>query len=179
MSIYENDLKQLLKAIAFSARKHRDQRRKDIVASPYINHPISLADILCNEGHVTDTEVICSAILHDTVEDTDTTIEELEQEFGTTISGIVSEVTDDKNLDKAERKQRQIDHSANISNQAKLVKLADKISNLRDVSDSPPENWSLERKQAYFDWANLVIDQLRGVHTPLENIFDHEYARRP
>jgi guanosine-3',5'-bis(diphosphate) 3'-pyrophosphohydrolase len=70
MSINEADLKTLLKALAFAAHKHKDQRRKDIDASPYINHPISLADILCNEGHITDIETICGALLHDTVEDT-------------------------------------------------------------------------------------------------------------
>jgi (p)ppGpp synthase/HD superfamily hydrolase len=100
----ESDLKMLLKALAFAAHKHSDQRRKDVESSPYINHPISLASILCNEGHVTDTEVICAALLHDTVEDTDTTAEELEQEFSPAIRHIVMDVTDDKTLGKAERK---------------------------------------------------------------------------
>ena len=179
MTISENDLKQLLKAMAFAAHKHKDQRRKDVEGSPYINHPISLANILCNEGHVTETDVICAALLHDTVEDTDTTCSELELEFGTVISQIVMEVTDDKTLEKSERKQRQIEHAAVISDEAKLVKLADKISNLRDISDSPPKDWNLERRQGYFDWAKAVIDQLRGVHSPLEKIFDQEYLRRP
>ena len=106
MSISEEDLKRLLKALGFAAHKHRDQRRKDVESSPYINHPIALANILCNEGHVTDTNVICAALLHDTVEDTDTTPEELEREFGGEIRGIVMDVTDDKTLEKSERKQR-------------------------------------------------------------------------
>jgi (p)ppGpp synthase/HD superfamily hydrolase len=116
----ESDLKMLLKALAFAAHKHSDQRRKDVESSPYINHPISLASILCNEGHVTDTEVICAALLHDTVEDTDTTAEELEQEFSPAIRHIVMDVTDDKTLGKAERKQRQVDHAAHICDRVML-----------------------------------------------------------
>ena len=179
MSIDEADLKILLKALAFAAHKHKDQRRKDVGASPYINHPISLADILCNEAHVTDVETICSALLHDTVEDTETTDTELEQVFGKPIRDIVMDVSDDKNLPKAARKQAQIDHAANISDKAKLVKLADKIANLRDVVDNAPADWSLERRQDYFDWARAVIDQVRGVHPGLEALFDEVYAQRP
>ena len=179
MSISESDLKLLLKALAFAAHKHKDQRRKDVDSSPYINHPISLASILCTEGHVTDIDVICAALLHDTVEDTDTTAAELEEEFGPAIRDIVMDVTDDKRLEKAERKRLQIEHAAHISDQAKLVKLADKISNLRDVVENPPPAWSLERSQVYFDWAKEVIDQLRSTHEPLEAIFDRAYANRP
>jgi len=179
MSIEEDDLKLLLKALQFSALKHRNQRRLDVDASPYINHPISLASILCNEAHVTDVEVICGALLHDTVEDTETTPEELEQEFGVVIKNIVMDVTDDKSLRKHERKQAQIDHAAHISDKAKLVKLADKISNLRDVSVNPPPDWSLQRRQEYFDWAKRVIDQLRGVSPRLERIFDEIYSDKP
>ena len=175
----EQDLKLLLKALTFAAYKHKDQRRKDVEASPYINHPISLANIICNEGHVVDIDVICGALLHDTVEDTQTTPDELEAEFGRAIRDIVMEVTDDKNLSKEERKRLQIEHAAHSSDKAKLVKLADKISNLRDILDNPPPDWSLERRQAYFDWANAVIDQLRGVHSQLEAIFDEAYSKRP
>ena len=175
----ENDLKLLLKALAFAAARHKDQRRKDVDASPYINHPVSLANVLCNEGHVTDIDVICAALLHDTVEDTDTTPEELEAEFGKTIGDIVMEVTDDKSLPKQQRKQAQIEHAAGISDKAKLVKLADKIANLRDVADSPPPDWSLERRQEYFDWAKAVIDRVRGVDEKLEAVFDSAHSKRP
>ena len=179
MSISDEDLKQLLKALAFAAHKHRDQRRKDVEASPYINHPSSLANILSNEGHITDISVICAALLHDTVEDTDTTPEELEREFGEEIRKIVMDVTDDKTLEKAARKQYQIEHAAHACDQAKRVKLADKISNLRDVADNPPADWDLQRRQEYFDWAKAVIDELRGAHGPLEALFDAAYAARP
>jgi guanosine-3',5'-bis(diphosphate) 3'-pyrophosphohydrolase len=179
MPIQEDDLKILLKALAFAAHKHKDQRRRDVDASPYINHPISLADILCNEAHITDIETICSALLHDTIEDTETTAEELEHTFGKAIRDIVMDVTDDKNLSKASRKQAQIDHAAHISDKAKLVKLADKISNLRDVLNNAPADWDLERRQEYFDWARRVIDQLRGTHPELEALFDEIYTKRP
>jgi len=179
MSINEADLELLLKALAFAAHKHKDQRRRDVDASPYINHPISLADILCNEAKVTDIETICGALLHDTVEDTETTLEELENVFGKAIRDIVMDVTDDGNLTKAARKQAQIDHAAHISDKAKLVKLADKISNLRDVLNNAPADWSLERRQAYFDWALEVINQIRGAHPGLEAMFDEIYTKRP
>ena len=179
MDINEDDLKLLLKALAFAAHKHRDQRRKDVEASPYINHPIALGNILCNEGHVTDTEVICAALLHDTVEDTDTTAEDLEREFGGNIRDIVMAVTDDKSLPAQERKRLQIEHAAHSSDQAKLVKLADKISNIRDIASSPPPSWDLQRRQRYFDWAKQVVDRLRGVHPVLETAFDEAYRQRP
>lgn len=179
MAIEENDLKLILKALEFSARKHKNQRRKDVEASPYINHPISLANILCNEAHVTDVNVICGALLHDTIEDTETEPEELQDEFGVEIKDIVMDVTDDTSLHRHQRKQAQIDHAPHISREAKLVKLADKISNLRDVSSNPPPSWSLDRRQQYFEWANKVIDQLRGTDAQLESIFDAAYAQKP
>ena len=176
----DNDIKLLIKALALATDKHRNQKRKNIAKSPYIHHPISLADILCNEANVTDTNVICGALLHDTVEDTETTDEELTREFGQEICDIVMDVTDDKTIeDKQKRKQLQIEHAAHISEPAKLVKLADKISNLRDVANDPPADWDLERRRQYFDWAKRVIDQLRGVHPDLELLFDQAYSLRP
>ncbi|MCU7918572.1 MAG: HD domain-containing protein [Candidatus Thiodiazotropha sp. (ex Epidulcina cf. delphinae)] len=172
-------LQQLMRTLAFAARKHRDQRRKDIEASPYINHPITLADILVNEGGVTDRETLIAALLHDTIEDTDTTAEEIASEFGLVIAGLVMEVSDDSSLSKLERKELQIRHAPDLSHKARLVKLADKIANLRDIDQSPPADWSLQRKQAYFDWAKAVIDGLRGTHEGLEAIFDAAYRKRP
>src|SRR5438094_2892560 len=157
----------ILEALQFAAHKHRDQRRKDHVASPYINHPIALANVLWHEGGVHDATVICAALLHDTIEDTETTAEELKEHFGLRITRVVLEVTDDKLLRKAERKRRQIEHAPHLSRAAKLVKLADKISNLRDVAASPPPTWPLRRRRAYFDWAKKVVDGLRGVHPRL------------
>lgn len=169
----------VLKAMAFAARKHRHQRRKDQEASPYINHPIDLADILANEAQITDEWVLAAAILHDTVEDTGTTPEELTQEFGPEISGIVDEVTDDKTLSREERKRLQIEHAPGASFRAQQIKLADKIANLRDLTRSPPVDWTIERKRAYFDWSKRVVDGIRGLHAPLEALFDEAYQHRP
>jgi guanosine-3',5'-bis(diphosphate) 3'-pyrophosphohydrolase len=175
----EKGLALLLKALAFAAHKHRDQRRKDAEASPYINHPIALAEVLAGEGGVTDIEVLAAALLHDTIEDTATTAGELRENFGERIAAMVAEVTDDTELPKAERKRLQIEHAAGISHGAKLVKLADKICNLRDVAERPPAKWDLERRREYFDWARQVIDGLRGAHATLEAAFDAAYARKP
>ena len=173
------DLPLVLQALAFAADKHRDQRRKDAAASPYINHPIALANVLVREGEVTDPAVLAAALLHDTVEDTQTTPAELKTAFGPAVAAIVEEVTDDKSLPKAERKRLQIEHAATMSREAKLVKLADKICNLRDMADHPPAKWDLVRRREYFEWAKAVIDGLRGVHPRLEALFDAAYARRP
>lgn len=175
----KTELALLLRALAFAAHKHRDQRRKDAEASPYINHPIALADVLVNEGGVTDTEVLAAALLHDTLEDTATTHEELVNAFGSRVARIVAEVTDDKALAPAERKRRQVEHAPHLSAEAKLVKLADKICNLRDAADRPPAKWDLARRQDYFDWARQVIAGVRGVHARLEAAFDAAYLQRP
>jgi guanosine-3',5'-bis(diphosphate) 3'-pyrophosphohydrolase len=178
INLQMNDIALLLRATAFAADKHRDQRRKDTNATPYINHPIALANVLAQAG-IGNATVLAAALLHDTIEDTDTTVEELMGAFGVQIAGIVLEVTDDKSLSKAERKRLQIEHASQLSAPAKLVKLADKISNLRDLSDRPPRDWSVERKREYFDWARQVVEGLRGSHAGLERSFDTEYARRP
>jgi len=161
----------LFKALAFSAKKHSKQTRKDIDKSPYINHPIALANILAQRW-VIDENVLCAAILHDTIEDTKTTADELRKHFGEKITSIVLEVSDDKSLEKEVRKQLQIDHAASLSKEAKLVKLADKIANITDIINTPPVNWSKERKQEYFAWAKAVVDNLRGAHQGLEKEFD-------
>ena len=172
-------MNRIISAISFAADKHRNQRRKDIEASPYINHPIALANILANEASIEDEKVLVAAILHDTIEDTETTAAELADLFGDDVTAIVLEVSDDKSLPKAERKRLQVEHAPTISRRAKLVKLADKIANLRDIAASPPADWPLQRQQEYFDWAKAVVDGLRGIHQTMERIFDESYKRRP
>jgi guanosine-3',5'-bis(diphosphate) 3'-pyrophosphohydrolase len=174
-----DDVARLIKAADFAAFKHRRQRRKDAEASPYINHPLALARVLKLEAGVGEVDVLVAAILHDTVEDTETTVEELEREFGHTVAAIVAEVTDDKSLPKPDRKRLQVEHAPHISHPAKLVKLADKICNLRDVLEAPPSHWPMERRRAYFEWAKAVIDGLRGVHPGLEHLFDDAYRLKP
>jgi len=178
-TVVRSDVQRLLQAISFAAEKHRDQRRKDKDASPYINHPIALASLLSTVGGVEDIVVLQAAILHDTVEDTDTSYEELVAHFGRTVADVVMEVTDDKNLEKAQRKALQIERAPRASLAAALVKLADKTCNLRDVASSPPDRWTLERRREYFDWARRVVDGLPQVNAALLAAFNAAFAQKP
>jgi guanosine-3',5'-bis(diphosphate) 3'-pyrophosphohydrolase len=167
----------LLKAIAFAAHKHSRQRRKDAAASPYINHPIAVATVLASEGEVSDEAILLAAALHDTVEDTQTTFEELEEHFGLEVAGLVRELTDDKSLEKGERKRLQIEHARESSIRAKQLKIADKICNIRDITVSPPANWSLERRSDYLGWSEKVVAGCRHVNTKLDQVFDQAIKR--
>ena len=161
----------ILKAVHFASQKHRDQRRKDKDTSPYINHPISVAKIISEIGKVEDPEVLAAALLHDTIEDTKTTPKELIDNFGERVCSLVQEVTDDKTLPRLQRKQRQIDHAKEISGDAAIIKLGDKIANVTDITNTPPTDWDSNRQLEYFDWAEKVINNCPKVNTSLENHF--------
>jgi guanosine-3',5'-bis(diphosphate) 3'-pyrophosphohydrolase len=167
-----SDLARVLAAASFAASRHRNQRRKGADGSPYVNHPIDVAHELAATGGVEDVDVLLAALLHDTVEDTDTRPEELEERFGAVVRRLVEEVSDDKSLPKAERKRLQIEHAASLSPGAKLIKLADKICNVREVTLDPPHDWSTGRRRAYLDWAEAVVASLRGTNEALERAFD-------
>jgi len=167
-----DDITLLLAALKFAAKKHRDQRRKDQGATPYINHPIQVAETLWFQGNVRDMITIVGALLHDTLEDTNATAEEIRQQFGEQVLALVQEVTDDKSLPKLERKRLQIEHAPHQSARAKQVKLADKICNVTDIINSPPHNWSLKRCQEYIDWSKQVVAGLRGINPALEACYD-------
>ena len=169
----------LLDAIAFAAEKHRNQRRKDAEASPYINHPLQVAHALASEGGVSDLKTLIAAVLHDTVEDTKTTFEELVERFGKKVTHVVKEVTDEKLLPKVQRKREQVERAPQLSKRAALVRLADKTCNLRDIATHPPKDWPLKRKQAYFDWAKDVVDGLPPVNRKLRKSFDAALTLRP
>ncbi|PIE33296.1 phosphohydrolase [candidate division KSB3 bacterium] len=165
-------MSRLLKAISFAAYKHRDQRRKCEMAVPYINHLLAVAETLWERGKVRDIDTVLAGLLHDTLEDTTTSPQELEDLFGEKVRSIVEEVTDDKRLPKSERKRLQIERAGKASLAARHVKLADKICNLRDLIQAPPVGWSRQRLQDYTDWAKQVIDGLRGSNEELEHCFD-------
>jgi guanosine-3',5'-bis(diphosphate) 3'-pyrophosphohydrolase len=173
------DLQRLLDAVLFAAERHKNQRRKDHEASPYINHPLSLARLLAVDGGISDVQVLMAAVLHDTIEDTKTTAEELRAKFGDRVTEIVLEVTDDKSLPKHRRKELQVEHAHLKSSEAALVKLADKTCNLRDMASAPPADWSLDRRREYFDWARQVVDGLPSVSTAMRAAFDLAYEARP
>jgi (p)ppGpp synthase/HD superfamily hydrolase len=124
----------LLKAVQFAAGKHQAHRRKDVAASPYINHPIGVAHLLADIGGVTDLDTLVAAVLHDTIEDTETTPGELEEQFGRAVRELVEEVTDDKTLEKAVRKQMQIEHAPHLSPGAKAIKLSKRFARALVIS---------------------------------------------
>lgn len=167
-----SELGLLLKAATFSAIRHRDQRRKGVDASPYINHPLDVAHILANVAGVTDVEILVAAVLHDTIEDTRTSAEEIETAFGRKVRVLVEEVTDDKSLPKPDRKRLQIEHAPHLSPGAKLIKIADKISNILDVVKQPPVDWPLARRREYLDWTKQVVQGCRGLNKALEDHYD-------
>ena len=162
----------LMEATMFAADKHRGQKRKDAQGTPYINHPIMVVNLMANVGGITDIEALQAGMLHDTVEDTDTSPEEIETRFGYAVRSLVMEVTDDKMLEKQERKRIQIEKAPRLSPRAKVIKLADKIANLTDLIASPPAHWPLERLQQYVVWSNKVIAGCRGHNERLEEIYD-------
>jgi (p)ppGpp synthase/HD superfamily hydrolase len=150
----------LIDALHFAAQRHRDQRRKDTAASPYVNHLIEVLHLLWQQGDIRDEAILAAGLLHDTVEDTETSPEELAERFGTEVRDLVLEVTDDKALPKAERKRLQIEHASHKSPEAACVKLADKSANVYDITHTPPSDWSQERLLAYLDWAEAVVANL-------------------
>lgn len=166
----------LMEATLFAADKHRGQRRKDADGTPYINHPIMVVNLMAKVGEISDIETLQAGMLHDTVEDTDTSPEELEAKFGYAVRSLVLEVSDDRSLEKQERKRRQVEKAPRLSSRAKIIKLADKIANLTDILVSPPVHWTLERRQQYVAWSNQVIAGCRGHNARLEAIYDARVA---
>lgn len=172
-----DNLDLVLRATVFAAEKHRGQRRKGGERAPYIFHPLAVARALVEEGGVTDAEVIAAGLLHDTIEDTPTVHDDLAEAFGERVAGLVAEVTDDKRLPKERRKELQVLQSPHLSPDAKLVKLADKLCNLRELVASPPAHWSAERKRDYFEWSMKVVAGVRGVNPALERSFDEAHTK--
>jgi len=162
----------LLSALRFAAEKHKDQRRKGADASPYVNHLIQVAETLWTVGNVRDATLLVASILHDTLEDTDATSAEIRAQFGEEVLALVLEVTDDRSLSQKERKQLQVETASHKSPKAKLLKIADKISNVQDIITSPPKTWSQERKQEYLSWTERVVTGLRGENENLERYYD-------
>ena len=174
-----SDTALILKALEFAAGRHRTQFRKGPDKTPYINHPIQVASLLANDADETDPVLLAAAILHDVIEDTVNSVDERDElisiiagMFGEEILSLTMEVTDDKTLEKKERKRLQVENASHKSVNARKLKIADKIMNLRDITDNPPADWPLQRISDYFDWAENVVAGLRGVNKKLEDIFD-------
>lgn len=167
-----NTINKLLEAASFAAQRHTGQQRKGSNKEPYINHPLEVANLLANVGGVNDIDVLIAAILHDTVEDVGVTKDEIAERFGERVAGFVLEVTDDKSLPKSERKRLQIEHAPHLSPEAKQIKLADKISNITDITSNPPDWWDDDRRREYIRWGEQVAAGLRGSNPNLEEQFD-------
>ncbi len=171
--------KLLFEALHLAATRHKAQQRKGADQAPYINHLIHVTFLLIETGKENDLQLLLAAILHDILEDTITSEEDKEQlshliknKFGKEVLSIVLEVTDDKTLPKQERKKLQIQDAPGLSLKARKLKIADKISNLMDITNHPPKDWDIERKKEYFAWAKAVVDKIRGCNKPLEKLFD-------
>ncbi|KAH8278740.1 hypothetical protein KR018_008118, partial [Drosophila ironensis] len=191
--------RKFMECLYFAACKHRNQRRhvsykvgnateqnqfdslwflKDQQETPYVNHVINVSTILSLEACCADEAVLMAALLHDVVEDTNTTFEDVEKYFGPDVCGLVREVTDNKSLEKQERKRLQIVNAAKSSPRAKLIKLADKLDNLRDLMVNTPKGWTEERREQYFAWSKEVVDNLRGTNANLESKLDAIFRQR-
>jgi len=151
--------------------------RKGEAGEPYINHLIEVAELIVSSSEVLDTNLVIAGFLHDIVEDTAVTPQELEQRFGSDVTSLVMEVTDDKSLPREMRKAKQVENAHKQSPRAQTLKLADKISNLRALLSSPPANWSAQRKLEYFEWAHAVVSRLATPNATLKAEFDRTYAR--
>ena len=174
MSLNPYQLSQFMRCLEFAAHKHRRQFRKGAERTPYINHPIRVAGYLTEIPGLTDEEqlrLLMAALLHDTVEDTDTTAEELTAEFGQAVCALVMEVTDDKKLPWQERKRLQVSHASEVSRLGALLKIADKMANVYDIAHHPPYGWPLERKLNYLNWAERVVKGLPAADAELEARF--------
>ncbi len=171
------DVVTLVRAMGFAARKHREQKRKGEAGEPYVNHVIDVTLRVSDATGGEDILAILGAILHDILEDTCTTEEELTREFGPQVTSLVGELTDDKSLPRATRKQIQVETVSSKSRRAKMIKLADKTSNLISIIESPPRDWDISRRKEYFEWAHNVVLGCRGSNARLEEEFDRAYYR--
>jgi (p)ppGpp synthase/HD superfamily hydrolase len=170
-------VRKIMKAAHFAAARHSGQRRKGAAAEPYINHLLEVADLVASAVAEPDPNLVIAALLHDSVEDVGVTREELVELFGADVASLVLEVTDDKSLPKQERKRLQIVHAPKKSVRAQVIKLADKISNLRAILESPPTDWSVARRREYFEWAKQVVDALSAPNPSLKMEFERLYAQ--
>jgi guanosine-3',5'-bis(diphosphate) 3'-pyrophosphohydrolase len=166
------DVLTITRAADFAARAHVMHRRKGNLQEPYVNHLAEVAVLLAEATDGRDAALIAAGWLHDTLEDTDTEREELEKYFGEEIASVVAEVTDDKSLPRAERKRLQIENAPSKSVKARMLKIADKTSNVRALAKSPPMGWRRERSEEYVSWAEAVVAGCRGINPRLEKEFD-------
>jgi GTP diphosphokinase / guanosine-3',5'-bis(diphosphate) 3'-diphosphatase len=171
------DVVKVARALDYAAKKHVRQRRKGEAKEPYVNHLAEVAYLLAEATQGEDTNLVIAGLLHDCIEDQGVKYEELVELFGADVADLVRDVTDDKTLLKAERKRLQVEHAPHKSARARMLKIADKTSNLRAIAVSPPSGWDEQRKREYYAWAHAVVAGCRGVNAFLEEKFDEAYRR--
>jgi guanosine-3',5'-bis(diphosphate) 3'-pyrophosphohydrolase len=181
-SMTSQEIQEICSGIDFAAEKHRFQTRKNKEKTPYISHPIGVAYNLMRVGEVREISIIIGALLHDTIEDTQTTFEEIESKFGKHVAGLVREVTDDKSLATEARKRFQVINASQKSKGAAQIKLADKLFNLNDLYNNPPPDWTQTRIDRYYEWAQSVIDRLPPandkLHAAVEEIINQYWEKQ-
>jgi (p)ppGpp synthase/HD superfamily hydrolase len=170
-------VQRILGAARFAAERHAGQKRKGLAKEPYINHLIEVAELIAASSEKLDANLVMAGLLHDTIEDTDTTAQELEERFGSDVTGLVLEATDDKSLPKETRKALQIESAPHKSPRAQTLKLADKVSNLRSILASPPAEWSPERRRQYAEWARQVVQGFTAPNGMLMAEFEKAYTQ--
>ena len=171
-----NGLVTVMRAADAAARWHVNQRRKGAAQEPYVTHLLEVAALVAEATAGTDPNLIVAALLHDAIEDQGIIREEIATQFNDDVADLVVEVTDNKKLPKAERKQLQIKTAPKLTPRAKILKIADKISNLRSVTTSPPADWPAQRRADYVIWTTNVVRGLRGASDLLEQAFDRAAA---
>lgn len=186
----DEEIDRVLDAVEWAADKHKGQVRKGPEKEAYIGHPIRVMNGLRRAG-VDDANMLTAAVLHDTIEDTGASFYEISHRFGKDVAEMVKAVTDDKDLPKAERKRKQIEHAAEmckasegsdlkayVAAGAMLIKQADKLDNLRSFEGSRPEGWSDERVEGYFVWAFAVVARMKLMPGPLEDGLTEVFRKR-
>src|SRR5215831_5598752 len=175
MPIPAGEVRRILAAAHFAADKHARQKRKGLAGEPYVNHLVEVAELIAGSTDPLDANLVIAGFLHDTIEDAGVTKDELAERFGDDVASLVMEATDDKSLPDETRKALQVQTARFKSPRAQTLKLADKISNLRAILDSPPADWSEERKRQYFEWARQVVSGFTSPNASLQAEFDRTY----
>jgi len=174
-----NGIVGVARALDFAARRHAGQRRKGLMAEPYVNHLTEVALLLAEATDGADPALVMAGLLHDTIEDTGTTGDELAAVFGEDVASLVVEVTDDTSLDRESRKRIQVETASMKSRRARMIKIADKIANLRSIAESPPMGWSPRRKREYVSWAREVVAACSDTNVRLEKLFEEAARAQP
>lgn len=159
------ETRRVFAALSFAAQRHRDAPRPG--ADPCLAHPIAVADAIVSIGGVTDAVVLCAALLHDVVNNTETPPQLLMDRFGREIADVVLDISDDRSLPEVQRRRVQVAYAPNLSGRARLVRLADMLCRLRRLAAVPRAE-----RAAEVAWVAQMVAGLGGMNTALETAAD-------